>query len=142
MKGTDVVMRRNICAMKGIVIKGRQLGRTIGFPTANLSLNSDVLSIEQGVFGVQVFRGANPYYGVMNVGRRPTLDDGLPLTSEVHLLDFNENIYGEELGVVVCFHIRKEEKFNNLNELKQQIDKDIAYSREYFEKYKIIGCSV
>lgn len=76
--------------------------------------------------------GLSPYYGVMNVGCRPTFGDGLHVSYEVHLLDFHENLYNEELTVEVCFYIRQEMKFSNLNELKGQIYKDVAQVRKQF----------
>jgi riboflavin kinase len=125
-------VRPSICTFNGVVIKGKQVGRTIGFPTANLSIQSFFPSLLLGVYGVKVIWGSKLYYGVMNVGNRPTFDDGLHVSHEVHLLDFDKNLYDEELAIEVCFYVRQEKKFLNIQELKLQIYKDVAHVKRQF----------
>lgn len=119
----------------GIVVQGKQIGRTIGFPTANIEIYKLFnLSMPKGVYGVYVYYGKQRYVGVMNVGERPTFDDGNHLTYEVHILDFNDNLYGEELTVEIKFFVRNEQKFNSLPELIQQLNKDVHYTTNRLQK--------
>src|SRR3984957_5931546 len=126
----------------GQVMQGRQLGRTIGFPTANLQVGSpDKLIPGDGVYAVEVEvvdagsvsltapdTGASPFggnrwKGMMNIGMRPTVD-GRERTIEVNIFDFNEDLYGRELRVSVKQFLRGEEKFAGLDALKAQLAKD------------------
>ena len=121
----------------GIVVQGKQIGRTIGFPTANIDpykLFNPNPSMPKGVYGVYVYYGDQRCIGVMNVGERPTFDDGSHLTYEVHILDFNDNLYGKELTVEMKFFIRNELKFSSLPELIQQLNKDVHYTTNRFKK--------
>ncbi len=116
----------------GIVEKGQQLGRTIGFPTANLRMG-DVMAPRHGVYAVQVELEEKSFQGVANFGRRPTLGAGDPLL-EVHLFDFEEEIYGKRLIVQFFDFIREEQKFDSLDALKAQITKDCAQVRQLLTK--------
>lgn len=108
----------------GIVVKGRQLGRTIGFPTANVQVaESYKLIPSNGVYAVKAMVRGNWLNGIMNIGNRPTVD-GIGRTQEVYILGFNEDIYGENITVELVGYIRSEQKFNSLDELKSQILKD------------------
>jgi len=126
----------------GQVMEGRRLGRTIGFPTANLQVGSpDKLIPGDGVYAVEVEivdagsvsltapgTGASPFggfrwKGMMNIGMRPTVD-GRERTIEVNIFDFNEDLYGRELRVFVNKYLRGEEKFNGLDALKAQLARD------------------
>ncbi len=108
----------------GLVKKGRQLGRTIGFPTANVHVSKNYKLIPStGVYAVRVYLRNKQYAGVMNIGNRPTVD-GEGITQEVHILNFEDDIYGETLKVEIINYIRAEQKFENLNALIGQIEKD------------------
>lgn len=112
--------------IQGKVIKGQQLGRTIGFPTANLAINPQKFLPRKGVYTVEVnneLMGMKKIRGVMNIGDRPTVN-GKNITVEVHLLDWRENLYGETLTASLIDFIRPEQKFSSLSELKKQIEKD------------------
>lgn len=114
--------------LAGTVIEGDKLGRTIGFPTANLSiLNNDKLIPASGVYAVRVYRengnSTSVLNGMMNIGYRPTVN-GRERRIEVHIFNFNEDIYHETLKVELFFHTRKELKFDGINALKQQLEKD------------------
>jgi riboflavin kinase len=113
--------------LKGTVIQGRQIGRKIGFPTANLAINSgNGQYLQRGVFGVKIHHYDTAYYGVMNIGVRPTFKDGDPSVSyEVHILNFNQDIYGDQLQVDILFFIREEKAFNSKEQLIQQLNQDI-----------------
>ncbi len=111
-------------SFQGLVKKGRQLGRTIGFPTANVNVSKKYKLIpELGVYAVKVILRNKIFKGVMNIGNRPTVD-GIGITQEVHILDFEDDIYGENLKVEVVDFIRPEMKFDGVNELIEQIKLD------------------
>ncbi|WP_174727565.1 3,4-dihydroxy-2-butanone-4-phosphate synthase [Mesobacillus harenae] len=131
-----------ICTIRGRVVKGKKIGRGMGFPTANLSLPKKSY-LEKGVYGVTVYHNNNEYNGVMNVGSRPTLLDDGEITNEIHIFDFNKCIYGDELTVNVCFFLREEKMFPSFKHLIEQIKKDIENVQKRFEicetKKLIIG---
>lgn len=115
----------------GIVVYGRKLGRQIGFPTANLEPVTQFSSLFNGVYSVEVLHNGEKYLGVMNIGKRPTVDKTFfNLTVEVHILDFNKQIYGQSLEIKPLSFIRKEKEFKDLGELKTQILNDTQYARE------------
>ena len=113
----------------GKVEKGKQLGRTIGFPTANLNLVAG-FRVENGVYGVYVYHNSKKYLGILNVGKRPTFKDGEHKTYEVHILDFHEWIYDEYLTIEISFYIRDERKFDQLQDLISQLQADEFFARE------------
>ena len=112
----------------GTVTQGRQVGRTIGFPTANLRAHNEQFPPD-GVYAVDVRRGQEVIRGVANIGVRPTLEKAGERVLEVHLLDFAEDLYGEDLEVVFTRLIRAEKRFAGLEELKAQIAQDAAAAR-------------
>jgi riboflavin kinase/FMN adenylyltransferase len=114
--------------LNGIVTQGEGLGRTIGFPTANLKIpESYKLIPPKGVYMVDVEHRNTSYKGMMNIGNRPTLN-GSHQTTEVHLFDFDQKIYGDSLKVLIVKKIREELKFDSLEALKTQlaIDQEIC----------------
>lgn len=120
-------------SLKGIVVDGDKRGRTIGFPTANLMVNQDVLFPKSGVYAVKVFYKNISYEGVANIGVKPTFNNNLKTPSiEVHILDYNHDLYGEELEVEWFKFIREEKKFNNVEELVSQIKQDEQSVRSFF----------
>jgi riboflavin kinase / FMN adenylyltransferase len=116
--------------MMGRVVYGRQLGRQLGVPTANIRLQRYRTPVE-GVFAVTVRGLGREYQGIANVGVRPTVDGKEPLL-EVHIFDFAGDIYGELLTVEFKYKIRDERTFESLDALKAQIDGDIAHTRRWF----------
>ena len=117
-------------SFSGIVVKGRQLGRSIGFPTANVQVSETYKLIPaNGVYVVKTFVRGNWYNGMMNIGTRPTVD-GIGRTQEVNIFDFDDDIYGETLTVELVHFIRNEQKFNGIEELKAQILKDKTTAKE------------
>ena len=115
----------------GRVVYGRQLGRTLGVPTANIQLQRYRAALE-GVYAVRIGGlGDEPLTGVANIGIRPTVDGKEPLL-EVHIFDFDQDIYGELLSVEFCHKIRDEQQFDGLDALKAQIHYDLATAREWF----------
>ena len=111
----------------GRVVEGKRLGRTLGFPTANIALRQSGAAM-RGVFAVEVEVGDTHLHGVANLGTRPTVD-GEQHSLEVHLLDFGEDIYGARLHVTFRHKVRDERKFDSLDALKDQIQRDVADAR-------------
>lgn len=110
--------------IRGTVMAGRDRGgRLLGFPTANIKLY-DELSPKTGVYVVTVECKGSKYKGVANIGYSPTFDDRI-FTVEVHILDFNDDIYGQKIRVNFIKRLRDEKKFLNISELSKQIKKDI-----------------
>ncbi|MBW4463297.1 MAG: bifunctional riboflavin kinase/FAD synthetase [Nodosilinea sp. WJT8-NPBG4] len=114
-------------SLVGRVVKGQQLGRTIGFPTANLHLPAEKFLPQTGVYSVWVHGATQTPYplvpAVMNLGNRPTVK-GSALTVEVHLLNWEGNLYDKTLEVSLHSFLRPEQKFGSLNDLKTQIQRD------------------
>lgn len=107
------------------VIKGQQLGRKIGFRTANLLYPPELIDLPFGVYSVLVDYLGMQYKGITNFGIRPTVSDSHRCSLETHILDFDKDIYGEEISVSFLKMIRAERKFNSLDDLKAQINIDI-----------------
>ena len=120
----------------GEVIYGKQLGRVIGFPTANLKFENKIYP-EFGVYGVKIhIQGDEKIYnGVMNIGRNPTVNVGI-LSVETNIFDFNEDIYGKIILIEVLENIRYEKKFSSVEKLKEQIGKDASYWKNKIDKYQ------
>lgn len=118
-------------SISGRVVHGDALGRTIGFPTANVPLRRQVSPVK-GVYAVEVNGLSDtPVAGVANIGTRPTVS-GVRQQLEVHLLDVEMNLYGRHIDVVLRKKIRHEQRFASLDELKAQIARDVATAREFF----------
>ncbi len=109
----------------GVVIEGNKMGRTIGYPTANLHIASEEKLIpSNGVYAVEIIRGTSlPLKGMMNIGIRPTID-GKKRVIEVHIFNFDEDIYTQTLEISVLYYLRGETKFSGLEELKNQLHLD------------------
>lgn len=119
-------------AIAGTVLRGDQLGRQLGFPTANLDVAGLALP-PHGVYAVRARLGSRELRGALNLGLRPTLASPTPcLQCEVHLLDFAEEIYGAELELTFAAKLRDEQKFPSLDALKAQIARDVAAARKLF----------
>ena len=109
----------------GIVVKGKQLGRTIGYPTANIFVeDKDKLIPKIGVYAVNVVVDGKRYKGMLNVGINPTTDTDKLIKIEVNIFEFDEDIYGHDIKVEFVKWIRNEEKFANLEELKSALAND------------------
>ncbi|MBI1389456.1 MAG: riboflavin biosynthesis protein RibF [bacterium] len=120
-------------ALAGEVIRGDGRGRSIDVPTANLDANAQIAP-PNGVYGVRVHLddfGDEPYWGVMNVGVAPTFKQTGERTVEVHLLDFDGDLYGRYVIAELMVRIREEKKFNSVHELIDEIERDIAGFREW-----------
>ena len=114
--------------LTGTVESGHQVGRTLGFPTANLNIAENKLIPATGVYAVITGLG----HGIMNIGRRPTLNNGTNISVEVHIFDYSGDLYGRELHLSFIERIREERKFASLEELKAQIQEDIKEASSLF----------
>lgn len=124
-------------AIAGRVMHGKKIGRTLGFPTANISLRRKKLPLT-GIYAVSVDGlGTEPVHGAASIGVRPTLADGLQPVLEIHLLDFSGDIYGAHITVNFQHKLRDEAKYESLDILKAQIARDVAEVRAYFVRAHI-----
>ena len=121
-------------SLRGKVVTGQQIGRTIGFPTANLDIAQNKFLPRFGVYAVTVHYQQQNILGVMNIGCRPTVAGEAP-TIEVHLLDWSGNLYNQELTVTLEAFLRPEQKFASLDALKSQIQSDCQQAKEL-----VVGC--
>ena len=111
-------------SLKGVVVAGNRLGRTIGFPTANMKLYEPLKLVPgRGVYVVEVQVLGKTWRGMTNIGLRPTVGGTFP-TIETHILDFDEDIYGLPLTITFLRRLRDEVHFPSLEELKAQLEKD------------------
>lgn len=123
----------------GEVVKGNQLGRTIGFPTANIQIQEDYKLIpKNGVYIVKSTIKNELFYGMMNIGNRPTVE-GTNQTIEVHFFDFDQDLYNQIITVEILDFIRDEQKFESLDALKNQIQKDKIFALDFINK-KTTSC--
>ncbi|TDW46089.1 riboflavin kinase/FMN adenylyltransferase [Flavobacterium sp. 270] len=110
--------------LTGEVVKGKQLGRTIGFPTANIQIEEDYKLIpKNGVYAVKTIIDQKEVFGMMNIGFNPTVN-GEKQTIEVHLFDFDADIYGQKIEVSLLHYLREEQKFGSVDLLKAQLNQD------------------
>lgn len=115
--------------LTGIVRSGHQVGRTLGFPTANLDVEQEKLIPACGVYAVETDLG----HGIMNIGRRPTVNNGNNISIEVHIMDYAGDLYGKRLQLHFIERIREEIKFSSLEELRCQIREDILKASAMFD---------
>lgn len=119
--------RFSVC---GRVAHGAKLGRTIGFPTANVALKRQVIPVS-GVYAVDLWLNGHRYPGVANIGDKPTVNGSQSLL-EVHLFDFSGDLYGKQVEVELRHKLRNEQKFASFALLKEQIQRDAAHARQWF----------
>jgi len=139
IKQANILLGRNY-SLTGVVVEGQKLGKTIGFPTANLQLPTDKFLPRLGVYAVRVIisnqtpdGSSTEKLGAMNIGNRPTVD-GSYLSVEVHLFDWTGDLYGKTLVVELVEFLRPEQKFPSLEALKTQIQLDCTLARELLKK--------
>ena len=121
-------------SLTGIVCKGKQLGRTIGFPTANVVIEENYKLIPlNGVYIIKSIIDAKTIYGMMNIGTRPTVD-GTSQTIEVNFFDFNQNLYNKKITISLLKRMRSEQKFESIKSLKSQLLLDKTSAKEYISQ--------
>jgi riboflavin kinase/FMN adenylyltransferase len=113
-------------SISGTVVAGDQIGRLMGFPTANIKIKENIKLIpETGVYAVKVNHNNNKYQGMLNIGYRPTIGQQNDLSIEVNLFDFSGNLYDEELIIEFISKIRNEKQFKDVSQLKEQLARDL-----------------
>lgn len=121
-------------SLTGVVSKGKQLGRTIGFPTANINIAEGYKLIPQnGVYIAKSMIDGKVVYGMMNIGTRPTVD-GTTQTIEINFFDFNQDLYNQKITVSLLKRIRSEQKFESIDALKNQLSSDKITSQDYIRQ--------
>jgi riboflavin kinase/FMN adenylyltransferase len=122
--------------LSGKVVKGKGLGNTIGFPTANLSITETYKLIpRQGVYIVKTTIKKQVVFGMMNIGTNPTINANNEQSIEIHFFNFNQNIYNKSLVIELLERIRDEQKFDSIDNLKTQLQKDKETSLLYIENF-------
>ena len=126
-------------SLSGVILPGKQIGRTISRPTANLIYSSDQLVPKRGVYYTYCRLKGRCYRAVTNVGYRPTVNSDVgDVTCEAHLLDFSESVYGECVEIIFVHYARAEIAFSSVEELSAQITEDVRKANEYFENNPLI----
>lgn len=115
--------------IEGVVEHGRQLGRTIGYPTANIALPEKILLPAVGVYAAMTYVGEKAYQSFLNIGYRPTVENSVGETIEVNLFDFSDDLYGQVIRTELYHFMRGEKKFDGLEALKEQLRQDEADAR-------------
>jgi len=119
-------------SLEGPVVRGNQIGRTIGFPTANIEPEKKILLPANGVYATLTYVDGKAYIGILNIGMRPTIEHSVGLNIEVNLLDFSADIYGQKIRSELCYFLRPEKKFDGLAGLQCQLQQDTARARRLF----------
>jgi riboflavin kinase/FMN adenylyltransferase len=124
---------KELVVLSGKVVRGKALGRTVGMPTANLCITEGTMP-EEGVYATRIQIGDGVYTSVTNIGRRPTVDDESYITVETYIINFDEEIYGEQAVLEVHKFLRPIQKFNSLKEVQKQVQKDVEMAKIYFKE--------
>jgi len=120
--------------LTGKVVKGKQLGKSLGYPTANLLIEEDYKILpKEGVYVVRAEIDNTWYFGMMNIGHNPTIADGNHKSVETYFFDFEGNLYNQALQIQMLKRIRDEKKFNSVEELKSAMKNDEIFSRQYID---------
>ena len=125
------LLGRDYC-LTGKVKKGKQLGSELGFPTANLLLDEEVFLPTYGVYYGIVEVDKKSFNCISNIGLNPTVEDEHGVKIEAHIFNFNDDIYQKEISLFLKHFIRNEQKFENIDELKNQIIEDIESAKKYY----------
>jgi len=121
-------------SFEATVVHGQKLGRKLGFPTANLKLNfDDMILPKTGVYGVWMECNENKWKGMLNIGYRPTVSQDKKISIEMHILDFDKEIYGKSIRVTFVKKVREEQKFTSKEQLVEQLKNDELKVREILE---------
>ena len=134
----DVDLTRSLCggrdySYSGRCVQGKQLGRTMGFPTANIIVPEDKFVVRRGVYVSRVRLGQRTLYGVTNIGRRPTLEDAVNDVAETYIFDFDEDIYGAKLEIELLHFLRPESKMTSKEELINAVNLNKTQAAEYIK---------
>ena len=119
--------------LSGKVVHGKALGRTVGMPTANLCIEDGTIP-EDGVYATRISVQGKTYTSVTNIGRRPTVDRESYITVETYIIDFDEEIYGEQAVLEVHEFLRPVQKFESLQAVQKQVQLDVQTTKIYFQE--------
>ena len=123
-------------SLTGMISKGKQLGRTIGFPTANINIEEEYKLIPlKGVYIAKSVLNGKTFFGMMNIGNRPTVD-GTTQTIEINFFDFKQDLYNQKITVSLLNRMRAEQKFESVEALKTQLEKDKLMAKNYISQLK------
>ncbi|TXK78459.1 bifunctional riboflavin kinase/FAD synthetase [Mesonia sp. K4-1] len=126
----------NLFSLYGKIIKGKSLGKTLGFPTANLEIKEDYKIIpKNGVYIVKAYLNNKWVFGMMNIGTNPTVGGDIQ-TIETYFLDFSQDLYGQELNIQMLKRIRDERKFGDVDQLIEAMNKDLEQTKTYIQQLK------
>ncbi len=118
-------------SVSGTVVSGKALGRKLGFPTANIDIPENIVMPPSGVYATRVFLDGVWHFGITNIGTKPTVEDEKP-NIETYILEFSGDIYGKEIEIEFHRKLRDIVRFNDVDELKNQIEKDRIEAKKYF----------
>jgi riboflavin kinase/FMN adenylyltransferase len=122
--------------LTGKVVKGKQLGKSLGYPTANLKIEEDYKILpNKGVYVVKAKIKQKWYFGMMNIGHNPTIAEGNHKSVETYFFDFNGNLYDQPLQILMLKRIRDEKKFNSVEALKSAMESDEIYSKKFIKNH-------
>ena len=119
--------------LTGKIVHGKGLGRTVGMPTANLQLDEGGRLPKSGVYATRIRLGTACYNSVTNIGTRPSVDEECRVTVETYILDFADDIYGETVELEIHEFLRPIQKFHGLDEVREQVKKDIEKAKKYLD---------
>lgn len=122
--------------VKSEVVHGKKLGRRLGIPTVNLIPPKEKLLPPFGVYVSRILVDGKVYGGITNVGKKPTIEGDNPAGVETHIFDYNEDVYGKEIEIQFLHYMRAEKKFDSVEELKNQMTRDIEQGKTYLQEYK------
>lgn len=128
----QILTKRPMFILSGEIIHGRGIGKLVGMPTANLQPFSKIKLPPVGVYITKILLNSQTYYGITNIGTRPTIDNDKEISIETHILNFNKDIYGEKIEIQLFDRLRAQQKFENYSMLLNQIRKDCSTTRDFF----------
>lgn len=128
LKNASLMLGRPVTIL-GTVVKGRSIGRKLGFPTANINPHHEAIP-PSGVYAVDVRLNRKLYTGILNIGTRPTFSRDIEPTIELHIFNFKKNIYAQDVEIIFKKKIRDEERFSSIEALRRQIQKDILRAKQ------------
>ena len=131
METVNILLGYPYCII-GTVVHGNSIGRTIGFPTANIIPDADKILPPFGVYASKVIMEDGEYYGITNIGVKPTIADDNSVNAETNIIDYEGDLYGKKICVELIHFQRPEMKFQSVEMLKNQLSRDIEFSKTYF----------
>ena len=124
--------RKPLHTLSGKVIYGRGIGKLVGMPTANMEVSDESILPPSGVYITEILLDGQVYYGITNIGTRPTVDNDKEISVETHILNFNDEIYGKSIRIQLFSKLRSQKKFENFSLLLEQIRMDCIAARKFF----------